>query len=235
MGLSAHVLEAPQTVIGYGMHDCDKRIEVHVGAGQTDRLLKLSNRKSQLLSSSMAPPHFSLSNWTLIAEHWETPTNRSDASVISEKHNATNNLHKLVSWKSIQGFQNASGVGYYTTKLTWLPASNVNVTADGAYLKLPKVTHALRVAVNGEYLPPVDYNAPRMDISKYLHTGQNEILAVVPTTMWNYIRSIFLDITNGGVSSYLVQAGSSYWPSMTDNGLIGNEEVDPIVKLEIEL
>jgi hypothetical protein len=69
----------------------------------------------------------------------------------------------------------------------------------GLYLHLSQITHTLRVYINGEQLEPLDHQHPVRDISPYLREGENEVRAVVPTMMWNYLLSIKDEIRGSGI------------------------------------
>lgn len=76
--------------------------------------------------------------------------------------------------------------GYYSASFSWPPRTGA---ANGAYIIFPRISHALRLRINEKEILPLDYNAPRVDIGPYMKQG-NEILVIVPTTMWDYLRSI---------------------------------------------
>ncbi|PYH75426.1 hypothetical protein BO82DRAFT_410522 [Aspergillus uvarum CBS 121591] len=170
-------------------------------------------------------PQVSLSDWTLTVEHWDHPLNISDASTIALKHNTTHRLTSLVSWRDIPAIANASGIGYYTHGLVWSPSAS----ASGAYLLLPKATNG----ANGHRVPPFDYQAPKINISPYLHAGTNEITVEVPSVMWNYLRSIFAELWTGGVHPTDVFRAYEGLPGTVDNGLIGEATVVPYVDVHV--
>lgn len=154
---SIHVLQAPRTVMGYEVNR-NGSLVIHVAARDANEPLRLSSGadKTKLLESVAPSSRAQLSSWIPVAEHWEVPDNVYNVSVIARKHNTTHHLDRLVSWQSIPGLANASGVGYSTTHFTWPPANSPSDSNHGAYLFFPMVTQSLRVAVNGEYLPPLD-------------------------------------------------------------------------------
>ncbi|KAE8395445.1 hypothetical protein BDV23DRAFT_178499 [Aspergillus alliaceus] len=230
---SVHAIQAPSTVLGYKYSTISlDKIELHVAAGSFDKPLALSIGKNYSALPGLAPaPGFNLANWSLTAEHWVAPSNISDASPIALKYNTTHQLSSLVPWTDIQGLVNSSGVGYYSSIFEWPPHTGL---ADGAYILLPRVLHTLRLQVNGQQIPPFDYNAPKVDISTYLKPGRNEILAIVPSTMWNYLRSIFNQIVMSGYPPLITVASSSPLPELVDTGLSGTIQVLPYVKLQVE-
>lgn len=223
-----HATQVPETVQGYEYQDSDTLVHVSSGAENNPLILSTGKTMHSLSKDTISPP-FQLTNWGLTVEHWSAPSNLSDASVIADKHNTTHNLKSLISWADIPGLANASGIGYYTTSITWPPQSG---SADGAYMILPKILHACRLYVNGQLLPPFDYSAPKADLSEYLKAGENEIQVIVPTVMWNYLRSIFGQIRVSDSPPLLTAMGDKM-PGLSDNGLIGTVQVVPYVKLSV--
>lgn len=224
-----HATQVPATVLSYEYNQNQSAV-LQASAGPASESLTLSNGRNHThLMPSSIPPTFNLLNWTLTADHWDAPRNMSNAATIALKHNTTYHLPSLVSWIRIAGLVNASGVGYYTTNLTWLPRHG---PVDGAYLKFPKIAHAMQLYVNDRRLLPVDYSAPKVDIGPYLREGSNEILAVVPTTMWNKIRSLLGRIENVGSKPKLAMLGST--PGLSENGLVRTVTVVPYLNVRIE-
>ena len=226
---SIHATQVPSSVIGYNHGNQTNNVQLHVSSGSADQTLSLSNGKtiSQLTTRDPAPA-YQLTNWTLTVEHWERPVNLSDASIIAVKHNTTHELTSLISWQEIPSIANASGVGYYTTTIPWPPTTN---TADGAYLFLPQTTNAARVYINGHRLPAFDFQAPKLDLSAYLVSGENELTVEVPSTMWNYIRTMLDELYSAGSLPELEGSG----PDPVDNGLIGVVRVVPFVNVNVDL
>lgn len=232
-GPSVHATEMPSSVLGYD-YTKDTGAVLHVSANSNSRSLTLSNgTRVDLGSTSVACPSI-LSNWALTAEHWEAPRNLSDTATIAVKHNTTHRLSSLVSWTQIEGLRNASGVGYYTTTVPWPPAHGA---AGGAYLILPTIEHAARIYVNGKRLPAIDLAAPGVDLGPYLQSGANQVSVVVPTTMWNYIRSIAGEVKSAGIGVQAVMAGvgMTSLPARSNNGLIGKVTLVPYVKVALDL
>ncbi|KAJ1713078.1 hypothetical protein NYO67_4773 [Aspergillus flavus] len=226
---SLHATQVPSSVIGYNYGNRANKVQLHVSSGSTDQTLSLSNGKtiSQLTTKDPAPA-YQLTNWTLTVEHWERPDNLSDASIIAAKHNTTHKLTSLISWQDIPSIANASGVGYYTTNITWPPTTN---TADGAYLFLPQTPNAARVYFNGHRLQAFDFQAPKLDLSAYLVSGENELTVEVPSTMWNYLRTMLDELYSAGSLPQLEGSG----PDPVHNGLIGVVSVVPFVNVNVDL
>ncbi|KNG86833.1 hypothetical protein ANOM_004910 [Aspergillus nomiae NRRL 13137] len=222
---SLYATQVPSSVVGYKYGNRTNNVQLHVSSGSTDQTLRLSNGKtiSQLTTKDPAPG-YQLTNWTLTVEHWERPDNLSDASIIAVKHNTTHELTSLISWQEIPSIANASGVGYYTTTIPWPPTSKI---ADGAYLFLPQTANAARVYMNGHRLPAFDFQAPKLDLSAYLVSGENELTVEVPSTMWNYLRTMLGELYSAGSLPQLEESG----PDPVDNGLIGVARVVPFVSM----
>lgn len=220
-----HATSLPSIVLGYRYSNDSSSVELHIGSGVFDRPLTLSSGEDYTSVACISvSPSFQLSNWTLIAEHWDAPSNISDAPTVASKYNTTHSLAALVSWIEIHELANSSGLGHYFTNFEWTPSKG---SADGAYIVFPKIAHALRLFINGKQVPPLDYNDPRADIGPYLNKGQNQVLAVVPTTMWNYLRSIFDSIIMSGLPPLITVASSDPIPGQVDNGLIGTVKIMP--------
>ncbi|CAG7921801.1 unnamed protein product [Penicillium olsonii] len=221
---ASHAVHVSPEVVGYNF-TTQKELVVHVatGAGHANQSLKLSSGKTHAIPANREVSSFNLQDWTLIAEHWEAPQNMSDATVIADKRNTTHHLTSLESWLDIPGLRNASGVGYYSTSLSWPPTSaNTTKSVNGAYLSFPQISHGLKLFVNGQAIHALDFAHPMVDIGPFLHNGSNQITAVVPTLMWNYIRSIYDELEISGSKPLLTAL-----PGNVDTGLIGDVEVIP--------
>lgn len=230
-----HATEAPYNLLGYS-YDNEKKLELRLSqprAGQ--QRFTLSTGQSLSLANSSSPlPSFELRNWTLTAEHWEAPENISDASIIANKHNNTHSLPSLSAWTNIPGLQNASGVGYYAASFPWQATNG----SEGAYIRFSRVLHAVTVYVNGNRLPPLDYNAAKADIGPYLLHGENHVLVIAPTTMWNYLRSIFSQLRHVGQPPLLEQLAGfqgTELPPKVDVGLIGTVSIIPYKSYLVEI
>jgi hypothetical protein len=190
-----------------------------------DFLEPLSSDKKILSSlGSAVAPFFALTNWSLTVEHSDAPTDVSNASPIATKYNTTHQLGALASWTNISVLANVSGLGYYSTNFDWDTSKS---TADAAYVIFPRILHALRLYVNGQR------TYPKIDIAPYLQSGPNEILAVVPTTMWNYLRSILDQIVMSGYPPLIAATSPGPLPGLVDNGLVGTVYVVPYVRARI--
>lgn len=224
-----HLTSVPSNTIGYNYTQRGSW-EIHLARSRSPTIFNLPNGTELSFEDTTAVPEsFSLGNWTLVAEHWEAPANVSDAAIVAAKRNSTHQLPSLVSWISIPALTNASGLGYYSTSFE---LANPNIS--GVYLSLPPVLHAVRIQVNGQPIGPVNYISPKIDIGSYIHLDgtANEILVIVPSTMWNYLKSIFNQITNLGQAPLITKFLPSL-PESVDNGLVGEVKVIPYIVAEI--
>ncbi|KAI1366485.1 hypothetical protein F5Y08DRAFT_351412 [Xylaria arbuscula] len=203
-------------------------LTLQVAHSTSDVQVTLSNGASRNISTSSVPPAFELSQWSLTAEHWEAPANLSDVRA-TVKYNTTHELSSLVSWSEIPALVNASGIGYYTTSFTWPPVNSrsaENATLR-AYLSFPNVLHALRVRVNGEPLPPLDLTNAVIDISPWLRSGNNTVTAIVPTTLWNYLRTVLGSLESAGAEPLLLVLGAPL-ATTDESGLLSGVRVTPL-------
>lgn len=89
-------------------------------------------------------------------------------------------LDELKPWPDIPELADVSGIGTYTTTVTW--------AGGGALLDLGEVLDTCRVTVNGRRLPPVSVIVPTVDAGPYLRRGTNTIEVEVATTLNNRLR-----------------------------------------------
>ena len=85
--------------------------------------------------------------------------------------------------------------------------------------------------MNGHKLPSLDFASPRADLGPYLVQGENRVDLVVPTVMWNYIRSVFDKVEIAG-SKPLLQ---SPLPGVLETGLVGEVSVVPYREYRIDV
>lgn len=229
-----HVSSATPGVVG-AEFSLEKGLALHVSAVVEDGEAVLSNGTTCFLSGSGVPSAFELSEWELTAEHWEAPSNISDATQPMIKFNTTHSLSSLSSWAQIPALVNTSGIGYYTTTFTW-PSNATHASAGelGAYISFRKVLHSLRVRVNGAEIPPLDITNARADISPYLRPGDNTVTAIVPTTWWNYLRTILDTLESAGAHPLplvLEDLLGVPLPSTDDGGLMPGITVTPFKRV----
>ncbi|KAL4960023.1 uncharacterized protein BDV14DRAFT_205135 [Aspergillus stella-maris] len=238
---STHAISLPESVMGYN-YTAARGLALHISpssststsASNTTQGVHFANGKvhslTQIKSSTNTSP-MNLSNWTLQAEHWSAPSNLSAAHIPANKYNTTHSLSscgaKLPSWLEIPGLRNVSGVGYYSTSFTWSPDMNGTEAEAGAYISLPPSSHGLMVYINGHKISGVDFANPTANIGPFLIAGKNKVEVVVPTVMWNYIKTLYPNIEIAGSDPLLSTTGSL--PSDVETGLIGVVRILPYV------
>lgn len=226
-----NIVDLTSDVLGYNYSDTTS-ITLKVPATFAPGHATLSSGSKVVVSGTDVPSAIPLTKWTLTAEQWKAPANMSDAITIAVKHNTTHELTSLISWTKIPGLINASGLGYYSTNFTW-PSKSSSEHSLGAYIYFSDILHAITLYINGEQIPQIDYTNAIVDISPYLRTGSNTVLVVVPTTMWNYIRSILPTIRNSGAIARFPGGPFGSGPGMSDNGLVGTATLIPFKTVEI--
>lgn len=205
---------------------------LHVARSASPSKGTLSAGGSITIRSASVPPAFELQEWHLTVEHWEAPGDMSDATAVASKRNTTHHLKApLASWTTLGNqLTNTSGVGYYVTSFTWPPTASVGNPPHGAYISFSQISHAIKLWVNGKRVPPLDFNKPVADIGPFLKVGENDVLVVVPSTMWNYLRSILPNIRNAGDAPLKVGSLGLDFPLppvSAENGLIGTVTLTP--------
>ncbi|KAF2177633.1 hypothetical protein K469DRAFT_644095 [Zopfia rhizophila CBS 207.26] len=189
-----------------------------------------------------APPAspFTLSNWTLVVEHWDPPADLYNYTNGAHRHNTTHSLPSLNSWLEIPGLQNVSGRGYYSTTFNWPPptSSNTsNTSLSGAFLDFGFVYHTLEVRLNGHRLPPLDVTDAKADVKEYLVEGVNMVEAVVSTPLGNVMRPIWWQLMSSGESPGSPDAGPSKGfvePPQGAYGLKGQVWVRPYYEVLVD-
>ncbi|KAL4783796.1 hypothetical protein BJX76DRAFT_368146 [Aspergillus varians] len=184
-----------------------------------------------LKAANPAQSPFQLSSWNLTAEHWDAPTDINEAKEVATKRNTTHTISRPTSWLDIPELRNVSGVGYYTTKFNWTTSPST-----GAYLDFSTIAHTLQVYINNNAVEPFDHSGGKRDISAHLVDGQNKVLVVVPTIMWNYlISSVATEIRESGEApnGVLYTLDSPAIHPKSDNGLVGNVTIVPYATVEV--
>ncbi|KAL4925374.1 uncharacterized protein BDV17DRAFT_284052 [Aspergillus undulatus] len=217
-GLALHVSTSTSPSTSSQDEDRTGTRTVHFANGGTHALPTLNANNITQMSE------FTLSDWTLKAEHWMASTNFSAAHIAARKYNTTHPLTQygdsIPSWLEIQGLRNVSGVCYYSSFFEW-PATTVsNMTSEpGAYISLPSTSHGVQVYINGHRVSGIDFAHPVADIGPFLGQGTNEVEVVVPTVMWKYIRSLYGSIEIAGSDPLLGTTGALL--DRVETGLVG--------------
>jgi hypothetical protein len=225
-----HVISTPSNVIGYNFDGSNYTL--HAAYLLTPSELRFSNG-TEVTVGWDAPEFLELDSWAFTAELWEAPTNISEASSLGSRRNATYTLNALTSWKTIQGLENASGIGYYTSQFSWPPATPNSANLSlGAYVNFAPALDSITILLNNHPVPPVDLRDPVADITEFLVNGQNTVTAIVPTTMWNYIRTLLDEVESTGIAPIFQKLGIRV-PPTSDTGLIGPCNIVPYQKIQI--
>jgi hypothetical protein len=219
----AHVTSAPPSILGFYLEPTG--LNARVSAGTAPGIITASDNKQHFISGSGVPSTFALQNWTLIVEKWGPPADLNDIDTVALKTNTTYQLPELQSWPLIPGLQNTSGVGYHSTSFTW---SN---TSLGAIIDFGRVVHTLRVKINGQQLPALDFTSPEADISQYLVEGKNSVEAVVATTMINGLAPILLELRTSG--SRPIMGLDTFTSTEAESGLVANVIITPFIGVKL--
>jgi hypothetical protein len=221
-----HIVSSSPSVLGAEVRDSTD-LTLLVGHSTSKEQVTLSDGTEVVIDGTSVTAAFQLSNWTLVVERWEAPANISDASIIAEKRNTTHDLPELASWDKIPDLDEAAGVGYYSAAFDW-PFGLGCLSTCGAFLHVGRVTHAVRVLVNGQRVPPLDIFNPEVNIAPYLRAGKNTVDIVTPTTMWNYLRGMLPELMTAGSSPLATNTGPM------EVGLVGPVTVTPFKKVRAE-
>lgn len=117
-----------------------------------------------------------LRDWDLQIESWAK--GNSPADMRKEIINV-GKLERLVAWNEIQGLENVSGIGIYSTSFD-LPENL------GVEIQLPRAKDTLELRVNDQIVP-LDPIEGRVDISRFVQTGRNQIKISVASTLLNAV------------------------------------------------
>lgn len=238
-----HLTKVPDSVTSVTYNETQKAAILKLTKGNANKTLDTSVDIEQKTSHLSEFSGFNVANsselsqWSLTVEHWEAPEDMYDAATVGRKHNTTHEINSpLKSWTELDpSIHNASGIGYYSSSFSWPPAVG---PAHGAYLRFTTVLHAVSLSVNGQKTAPIDPSDPLVDIGPYLRHGNNTVVAVVPSTMWNYISSILGEVITANASP-LTAPGLPHVqiprPGPSLNGLLGRVTVEPYTEVQIKL
>ena len=190
-----HLTSAPPSILATKLSKTEVVVHSHT-VGEVSS----SSGKRHALAPALSP--FPLLDWNLTVSHWERPADLYDVETPASVRNTTHTLSSAIlpSWTEISGLEDVSGVGYYTARFPWSSSNNMS----GAYISFPPVAHAITVWVNGHLMPSPDHRAPLLHATPYLQQGYNEVLAIVPSTMWNYLRTILADLRSADEQASLI-------------------------------
>ncbi|CAH0025578.1 unnamed protein product [Clonostachys rhizophaga] len=220
-----HLTSAPDNVLS--VSTSKEAISVKVGSIGESLQIMASDDSEHNIDATEAEP-FELEEWDLVVEHWDPPEDFNDAHITAVKSNSTHKLSSLVSWREIDGLEDASGRGHYSTKFDWPPTSG---EVDGAFIDVGRIVQTLTMFVNGEQLPPLDPSHGRADIGSYLLKGENEVTIVIATTLINRLRPIWYDMRFSGT----VPTPEDRTPPAQDYGLRAPVVITPYKETLIEV
>jgi hypothetical protein len=200
-------------------------LKVGPGSGTISYSL-MSGDITDLKLLSVSP--ITITNWTLIAEHWDPPSDLYNIEGGAVKQNTTHSLQNLVSWQQIPGLENVSGRGYYSASFKWPPASSGLSASepDGAIIDFGPIVHTLRASINGRWLPPLDVTSAKADISSWIVHGENRVEAVVATPLGNVLRPIWNQLETSGTGP-TDPAGGGPPPPIANYGILNDVVVTP--------
>lgn len=124
-----------------------------------------------------------LGPWDLVVEAYG-PSPNNDTLEGNTTTIDLGTLTDLAPWTKIDGIQNASGVGTYSTQFQWSEDSQVAVVVS-----FGPVLNTLRAWVNGKQIPAVDPTSPVADITNFVVDGENSIEIEVTTTLFNAVKA----------------------------------------------
>ena len=166
---SAHIVAGPSNIFSITLTDTNQ-LSISLTPA-TDPTASQSLTTSNVTVIELTPPSAStlnLTTFTLTIESWAPPANLNETEPV--KTNATYSLTSLIPWSKIDSprNENVSGRGYYSTTFD-IPAEYALSNNGGAVLEIPPWSHTFKVEVNSQQLPPVDIDAPIVDISSCLN------------------------------------------------------------------
>ncbi|GAW08570.1 secreted protein [Lentinula edodes] len=128
-----------------------------------------------------------LDGWQLNVTAWTPPQNLSDYKSVLIPQSAIDLTQGLVPWSSIDGLNNISGVGTYSTSFEW---SHADDGAVGLLLDFGEIFHTLKARLNDKQVATADPTHPVVDISKLVVNGTNTIIVDVASTLLNAVNAV---------------------------------------------
>ncbi|MCD7950046.1 MAG: hypothetical protein LUG12_07300 [Erysipelotrichaceae bacterium] len=155
-------------------------VEVDIAANDSNIIIlseeDISNASE---NTSSIDYEITLDNWTLTVESWT----KGDTVLDTDKTEINiGELEELTTWDNIEGLENVSGIGTYTTSFN---IEDYN-ESESIYIHLGKINDAYGVTINGTEVI-VDQASGDCEISKYLNQGNNIIEITIATSLLNAI------------------------------------------------
>ncbi|KAM5365409.1 hypothetical protein ACJZ2D_011007 [Fusarium nematophilum] len=138
----------------------------------------------------------------------------------------------LQPWSAIDGVQNVSGVGIYTTILP-LP-SDFDAQDTAILIHFGPILGTLRAWVNDDRIPPVDISHAEADISKFLKPGENSIRVEVSSNLFNVVKARIHSIRTGGDGVMPGTVGEYEDGDWQEHGLVGPATTRVLRKVVVE-
>ncbi len=149
-------------------------------SGEVDATLADGRVKTARIPS--LPEAQELTSWKLSVEDWRPGDSDTETDVSYSEHT----LDSLVPWTEIDGLEDVSGIGDYSTVFEldhdWAPGLNTIL------LRLGQVSDTFHVWVNSQRVAAVDMLSDEIDISDYVRPGRNTLRVEVTTTLLNRLR-----------------------------------------------
>ena len=224
---NVYFTQTPDSIIGFSYSKAEGLIAktTYFVTSRNSIPLVTSDHTRHEINAPNVPAPFTLSNYTLIAEHWDHPDNLFDVETVANKYNTTHMLPYLLPWLQIPGLSNTSGIGYYTSTLSWPPPGGNS--SLGAIIDFGRVIHSLRASINGSPLPTLDLTWAQTDISSFLKEGENVLEVVISTRMANGLRPIWNQLMTSGTLNVMPV------PDELEEGLVGTVTVIPYAKVVV--
>lgn len=145
-----------------------------------------------------------------------------------ELHAYTNST--LAPWTSLDpALTGVGGIGTYSTQFAY-PTPAHGEPSLGALLHLGPILNTVRVWLNGEMLPPADVSDAVIDITEYLHVGENKLRIEVASTLFNRIKANGNATWTAGVTANEENSGSYEVNEYKEFGLVGPVRVEWVME-----
>lgn len=159
---------------------------------ENEASLTLSNSDEiQIGGANCSTEHYSpitLGPWALTIESWVPGPDKNNSSSVIETLEL-GSREDLVDWTQIEGLEEVSGVGIYTTVFTLPKDFFEDAQSTALLINFGPVLNTLRAWVNDNQLPPVDTASAEVDISEFLSEGSNSIRVEVASSLFNAVKA----------------------------------------------
>ncbi|KAF4466478.1 hypothetical protein FALBO_6661 [Fusarium albosuccineum] len=161
---------------------------VYIASNMTCTATTAAKKTITLSVPKDLPSATSPSTWQLSIEDW-APADVNETGLDYSDTIKTNlkpvKLTELTPWNKIEGIENASGIGKYTTKVSLgKHVKNTRVLMD-----VGNVEGSWSLKINGKAVSDIDWFGKPTDVTEYVEDGDNDIEITVATTLWNKLRT----------------------------------------------